>query len=206
MNPISRTDLKIEFGSGSCARVVLFFYMAQCSQTKCLKWKQIHQQWVTGIHPAQVMQQDLIIKQMLTIHLNKPLNFIWRYKLVISCYFIGHHFTVYHLQCIIISCIGLWINDCKYFLLFQLNKIHKKSTWYILNIWIKVILIFFCSFDWPIDCQVNSTVKAQESMKDIIKIVHLPSLESIRWTQTTYAVLCQPHHMDTLFSYKSKCI
>ncbi len=67
---------------------------------------------------------------MLTIHINKPLNLIWKYKLVMFCYFIGHHFTVYHLQCIIISCIGLWINDCKYFLLFQLNKIHKKSTWY----------------------------------------------------------------------------
>ncbi len=26
-------------------------------------------------------------------------------------------------------------------------------------------------------------------------------LESMRWTQTTYAVLCQPHHTDTLFSF-----
>ncbi len=26
----------------------------------------------------------------------------------------------------------------------------------------------------------------------------------IRWTQAAYAVLCQPHHTDTLFSFKSK--
>ncbi len=94
--------------------------------------------------------------------------------------------------------------------------------------------------DCPIDCQVNNTVKAQKSMKDIVKIIHLPSVvqsecyeatrilfvnkenknydftqqfhvtvapfwrESIRWTQTAYAVLCQPHHTDTLFSFKSK--
>ncbi len=32
------------------------------------------------------------------------------------------------------------------------------------------------SFDCPIDCQVNNTVKAQKSMKDITKIVHLPSV------------------------------
>ncbi len=30
--------------------------------------------------------------------------------------------------------------------------------------------------DCSIDCQVNSTVKAKKSMKDIIKIVHLPSV------------------------------
>ncbi len=30
--------------------------------------------------------------------------------------------------------------------------------------------------DSPIDCQVNNTVKAQKSMKDIAKIVHLPSV------------------------------
>ncbi len=30
--------------------------------------------------------------------------------------------------------------------------------------------------DCPIDCQVNNTVKAQKSMKDIVKIVHLPSV------------------------------
>ncbi len=95
--------------------------------------------------------------------------------------------------------------------------------------------------DCPIDCQVNTTVKAQKSMKGIVKIVHLPSvvlselyeatiilfvrkenknndlfnnlshlrhcsaiLENIRWTQTAYAVLCQPHHTDMLFSFKSK--
>ncbi len=29
-------------------------------------------------------------------------------------------------------------------------------------------------------------------------------LESIRWTQTVYAVLYQPHRTDTLFSFKSK--
>ncbi len=29
-------------------------------------------------------------------------------------------------------------------------------------------------------------------------------LESIRWTQTVYAVLCQLHYTDTLFSFKSK--
>jgi len=36
----------------TCARVVLFFHMAHCSQT-CFKWKQIHQQQELGIHPAQ---------------------------------------------------------------------------------------------------------------------------------------------------------
>ncbi len=30
-------------------------------------------------------------------------------------------------------------------------------------------------------------------------------LENICWTQIAYAVLCQPHHNDTLFSFKSKC-
>ncbi len=30
--------------------------------------------------------------------------------------------------------------------------------------------------DCPIDYQVNNTVKAQKSMKDIVKIVHLPSV------------------------------
>ncbi len=30
--------------------------------------------------------------------------------------------------------------------------------------------------DCPIDCQVNNTVKAQKSMKNIAKIVHLPSV------------------------------
>ncbi len=29
-------------------------------------------------------------------------------------------------------------------------------------------------------------------------------LENIRWTQMAYAVLCQPQHKDTLFSFKSK--
>ncbi len=29
-------------------------------------------------------------------------------------------------------------------------------------------------------------------------------LENIRWTQTAYAVLRQPHHTDMLFSFKSK--
>ncbi len=29
-------------------------------------------------------------------------------------------------------------------------------------------------------------------------------LESIHWMQTAYVVLCQPHHTDTLFSFKSK--
>ncbi len=32
------------------------------------------------------------------------------------------------------------------------------------------------SCDCPIDCQVNNTVKVQKSMKDIVKIVHLPSM------------------------------
>ncbi len=91
--------------------------------------------------------------------------------------------------------------------------------------------------DCPIDYQVNCTVKAQESMKGIIKIVHLPTmvqselyeakrialyakkikittlfnklsplryssafLENIRWTQTSYAVLCYLRHTDVLFS------
>ncbi len=30
--------------------------------------------------------------------------------------------------------------------------------------------------DCPIDCQVDNTAKAQKSMKDIVKIVHLPSV------------------------------
>ncbi len=100
--------------------------------------------------------------------------------------------------------------------------------------------------DCPIDCQVINTVKAQKSMKSIIRVVHLPSvvqsefyeatrilfvckenknndekisticllsvslcqcsaiLESIRWTQTAYVVLCQSQHKDALFSFKSK--
>ncbi len=32
------------------------------------------------------------------------------------------------------------------------------------------------NYDCPIDCQVNNTVKAQKSMKNIIKIVLLPSV------------------------------
>ncbi len=84
--------------------------------------------------------------------------------------------------------------------------------------------------DCPIDCQVINTVKVQESKKDVIKIVHLPSVvqsefneatrtmlfnnssplvhcsaifENICWTQAAYALLCQPHHKDTssLFVY-----
>ncbi len=30
--------------------------------------------------------------------------------------------------------------------------------------------------DCPIDCQENNTVKDQKSMKDILKILHLPSM------------------------------
>ncbi len=30
--------------------------------------------------------------------------------------------------------------------------------------------------DWPIDCQTIDTVQAQKSMKDIVKIVRLPSV------------------------------
>ncbi len=30
--------------------------------------------------------------------------------------------------------------------------------------------------DCPINCQVNNTVKAQKNMKNIVKIVHLPSV------------------------------
>ncbi len=35
--------------------------------------------------------------------------------------------------------------------------------------------------DSPIDCQVNNTVKAQKSMKGIVKIVHLPPVVQ-SWT------------------------
>ncbi len=70
---------------------------------------------------------------------------------------------------------------------------------------------------WPIDCQVINMVKVQESKKDVIKIVHLPSVvqsefneetrtmlfnnssplvhcsaifKNICWTQAAYALLC----------------
>ncbi len=46
--------------------------------------------------------------------------------------------------------------------------------------------------DCPIDCQINNTVKAQKSMKDIVKIVHLPDhtdtfsmfIYTLIWTKT----------------------
>ncbi len=54
---------------------------------------------------------------------------------------------------------------------FQTRKsfIHLRNT--ILDI-LDDILVFGCL----IDCQVNDTFKAQKSMKDIVKIVHLPSV------------------------------
>ncbi len=39
--------------------------------------------------------------------------------------------------------------------------------------------------DCPIGCQVNCTVKAQTSMKSIIKIVHLPSVVQSDWFKAT---------------------
>ncbi len=36
--------------------------------------------------------------------------------------------------------------------------------------------IFWMKTGSPIDCQVINTVKAQKSMKDIVRIVHLPSV------------------------------
>ncbi len=46
--------------------------------------------------------------------------------------------------------------------------------------------------DCPIDCQVNSTVKAQKSMKNIVKIVHLPSVvQSELYEATRIFFLCK---------------
>ncbi len=39
--------------------------------------------------------------------------------------------------------------------------------------------------DYPIDCQVNNTVKAQKSMKGIVKIVHLPSVVQSEFYEAT---------------------
>ncbi len=54
---------------------------------------------------------------------------------------------------------------------FQTRKsfIHLRNT--ILDI-LDDILVFGCL----IDCQVNDNFKAQKSMKDIVKIIHLPSV------------------------------
>ncbi len=39
--------------------------------------------------------------------------------------------------------------------------------------------------DCPIDCQVNYTVKAQKSIKNILKIVHLPSVVQSEFYEAT---------------------
>ncbi len=39
--------------------------------------------------------------------------------------------------------------------------------------------------DCPIDCQTINTVKAQKSMKDIVKIVHLPSVVQSEFYEAT---------------------
>ncbi len=39
--------------------------------------------------------------------------------------------------------------------------------------------------DCPIDCQVINTVKAQKTMKDIVKIVHLPSVVQLEYNEAT---------------------
>ncbi len=38
----------------------------------------------------------------------------------------------------------------------------------------------------PIDCQVMNTVKAQKSMKDIVKILHLPSVVQPQFSENIF--------------------
>ncbi len=46
--------------------------------------------------------------------------------------------------------------------------------------------------DCPINCQANSTVKAQNSMKNIVKIVHLPSVvQSELYEATRIIFVCK---------------
>ncbi len=43
-------------------------------------------------------------------------------------------------------------------------------------------------------------VRKENKNNDLWHLRHTSAiLENIRWTQTVYAVLCQPHHTDTLF-------
>ncbi len=52
-----------------------------------------------------------------------------------------------------------------------------------------------------IDCQVSNTVKAQKSMKDIIKIVHLPSVvQSEFYEATRILFVCKENENNDLFN------
>ncbi len=104
--------------------------------------------------------------------------------------------------------------------------------------------LYFCIVTYA-GVEKYMDVELVQSVKDIVRIVHLPSvvqsewyeaartlflrkenknnnfiqqlvsstslshcsaiLERIHWTQTAYAVLCEPHHTYMLFSFKSKC-
>ncbi len=71
--------------------------------------------------------------------------------------------------------------------------------------------------DCFIDCQVSNTVKAQKSMKDIVRIVHLLSVVQSECYEATRLLLyakktkittllnnLSPHHTDTLFKSERK--
>ncbi len=53
--------------------------------------------------------------------------------------------------------------------------------------------------DCPIDCIVNNTVKAQKSMKDIVKIVHLPSVVQSECYEATRILFVRKENKNNNF-------
>ncbi len=53
--------------------------------------------------------------------------------------------------------------------------------------------------DYPIDCQVNNTVKAQKSMKGIVKIVHLPSVVQSEFYEATRILFVRKENKNNDF-------
>ncbi len=43
--------------------------------------------------------------------------------------------------------------------------------------------------------------KNNDFIQQVISVLPLRQLENIRWTQTAYAVLCQPHHTDMFSTF-----
>ncbi len=61
--------------------------------------------------------------------------------------------------------------------------------------------------DSPIDCQVNNTVKAQKSMKGIVKIVHLPSVVQSELYEATRIIFVRKEiKITTLFNNCLICV
>uniref|UniRef100_A0A8C1HTK4 Ubiquitin carboxyl-terminal hydrolase n=1 Tax=Cyprinus carpio carpio TaxID=630221 RepID=A0A8C1HTK4_CYPCA len=65
--------------------------------------------------------------------------------------------------------------------------------------------------DCPIDCQVNCTVKVQKSMRDIVRIVHLPSVSRYEFYEATRILFVREENKNNdliqkIFSSVSLCI